>query len=149
MLHDLLCYAVFCCVVSQVRTRVAEDGVLRALGNDLDPRHMAAIHARLTASSERAGAKGHKYVDQERALTVAMEEWRLMQERQAAVSVFSVVEPMSPSCKGLVLCFCLRGFSEPCTTEQGRCFVAALTAFLCHPVPLPYPSDAKESLLCC
>lgn len=52
----------------------------------MDPRHVAAIHARLAASSERVGAKGHKYVDQERALTVALEEGRLMQERQAAVS---------------------------------------------------------------
>jgi hypothetical protein len=58
---------------------------MRALGAELEPRHVTAISARLTAASERVGPKGRLYIDQERALTVALEERRVLLEQQAAV----------------------------------------------------------------
>lgn len=64
-----------------VKTKFANDVLMQVLGAEMEPKYAAAISARLNTSSEKFGAKGLKFLDQERLMTIAMEEKKLMTDR--------------------------------------------------------------------
>jgi hypothetical protein len=74
-----------CVEPCQVKTKFANDVLMQVLGAEMEPKYAAAISARLNTSSEKFGAKGLKFLDQERLMTIAMEEKKLMTDRLSKV----------------------------------------------------------------
>lgn len=66
-----------------VKKWFALDAALKAFADDLEPRHVAELTARFAAASQSFGKRGEKYIDQEVALTICMDERRALQGRNA------------------------------------------------------------------
>ena len=71
----------------QVKAKFCQDVLQQVLGAEMEPKYVSAFVNRLGSLSEKFGPKGLKCVDQERFMTVALEEKKLMLERLAKVRV--------------------------------------------------------------